>query len=138
MSLKSKFGTVKNAETDGVWVDVVANEDGSVCRVKIRRSGRRNKDYVKSFEKHTKPYRRANLDKLDPEVDAKIMRAVLLDSVIVGWENVQLEEGANIPFAVEACEKVLAELPDLQDFIISKAGEIETFQEEAIQAEEKN
>ena len=97
MSLKSKFGTVKNAETEGAWVDVMQNEDGSMCRVKLRRSGRRNKDYTKSFDKHTKPYRRI-LDNLDPEIDAKVMRAVIVDSIVTEWENVQLEEGANLPF----------------------------------------
>ena len=137
MSLKSKFGTVKNAETEGAWVDVMQNEDGSMCRVKLRRSGRRNKDYTKSFDKHTKPYRRI-LDNLDPEIDAKVMRAVIVDSIITEWENVQLEEGVNLPFNTANVENVLSELPDLQDFILRKAGEIETFQEQALEAEAKN
>ena len=137
MSLKSKFGTVKNAETEGAWVDVMQNEDGSMCRVKLRRSGRRNKDYTKAFEKHTKPYRRI-LDNLDPEIDAKVMRAVIVDSIITEWENVQLEEGVNLPFNTANVENVLSELPDLQDFILRKAGEIETFQEQALEAEAKN
>ena len=137
MSLKSKFGTVKNAETEGAWVDVMQNEDGSMCRVKLRRSGRRNKDYTKAFDKHTKPYRRI-LDNLDPEIDAKVMRAVIVDSIITEWENVQLEEGVNLPFNTANVENVLSELPDLQDFILRKAGEIETFQEQALEAEAKN
>ena len=137
MSLKSKFGTVKNAETEGAWVDVMQNEDGSMCRVKLRRSGRRNKDYTKAFEKHTKPYRRI-LDNLDPEIDAKVMRAVIVDSIITEWENVQLEEGVNLPFNTANVENVLSELPDLQDFVLRKAGEIETFQDQALEAEAKN
>ena len=137
MSLKSKFGTVKNAETEGAWVDVMQNEDGSMCRVKLRRSGRRNKDYTKSFDKHTKPYRRI-LDNLDPEIDAKVMRAVIVDSIVTEWENVQLEEGINLPFNTANVENVLSELPDLQDFVLRKAGEIETFQEQALEAEAKN
>ena len=137
MSLKSKFGTVKNAETEGAWVDVMQNEDGSMCRVKLRRSGRRNKDYTKAFEKHTKPYRRI-LDNLDPEIDAKVMRSVIVDSIITEWENVQIEEGVNLPFNTANVENVLSELPDLQDFILRKAGEIETFQEQALEAEAKN
>ena len=137
MSLKSKFGTVKNAETEGAWVDVMQNEDGSMCRVKMRRSGRRNKDYTKAFDKHTKPYRRI-LDNLDPEIDAKVMRSVIVDSIITEWENVQLEEGVNLPFNTANVENVLSELPDLQDFILRKAGEIETFQEQALEAEAKN
>jgi hypothetical protein len=137
VSLKSKFGTVKNAETEGAWVDVMQNEDGSMCRVKLRRSGRRNKDYTKSFDKHTKPYRRI-LDNLDPEIDAKVMRSVIVDSIITEWENVQLEEGVNLPFNTANVENVLSELPDLQDFVLRKAGEIETFQEQALEAEAKN
>ena len=137
MSLKSKFGTVKNAETEGAWVDVMQNEDGSMCRVKLRRSGRRNKDYTKAFDKHTKPYRRI-LDNLDPEIDAKVMRSVIVDSIITEWENVQIEEGVNLPFNTANVENVLSELPDLQDFILRKAGEIETFQEEALEVEAKN
>lgn len=137
MSLKSKFGTVKNAETEGAWVDVMQNEDGSMCRVKLRRSGRRNKDYTKAFDKHTKPYRRI-LDNLDPEIDAKVMRSVIVDSIITEWENVQIEEGVNLPFNTANVENVLSELPDLQDFVLRKAGEIETFQEQALEAEAKN
>ena len=137
MSLKSKFGTVKNAETEGAWVDVMQNEDGSMCRVKLRRSGRRNKDYTKAFDKHTKPYRRI-LDNLDPEIDAKVMRAVIVDSIITEWENVQLDEGVNLPFNTANVENVLSELHDLQDFVLRKAGEIETFQDQALEAEAKN
>ena len=137
MSLKSKFGTVKNAETEGAWVDVMQNEDGSMCRVKLRRSGRRNKDYTKAFDKHTKPYRRI-LDNLDPEIDAKVMRAVIVDSIVTEWENVQLEDGVNLPFNTANVDKVLSELPDLQDFVLRKAGEIETFQDQALEAEAKN
>ena len=137
MSLKSKFGTVKNAETEGAWVDVMQNEDGSMCRVKMRRSGRRNKDYTKAFDKHTKPYRRI-LDNLDPEIDAKVMRSVIVDSIITEWENVQIEEGVNLPFNTANVENVLSELPDLQDFVLRKASEIETFQEQALEAEAKN
>ena len=138
MSLKSKFGTVKKAETEGAWVDVLQNEDGTTCRVKIRRAGRRNKDYSRSFEKHSKPYRRIGLENVDPEIDTKIMRNVIIDSVVTDWENVQLEAGVNIPFSVANLENVLIELPDLQDFIMAKAQEIETFQEQALEAEAKN
>lgn len=138
MSLKSKFGTNKQAEVEGTFVDVCANDDGTVCRVKLARSGRRNPKYLKALEKASKPFRNIGLDNLDPETDAKIMREVLADSVIVGWENMQLDENVNLDFSRANVIKVLEELPDLMDFISLKAGDIATFKEESLEAEAKN
>lgn len=137
MSLKSKFGTVKGAETEGVWIDILTNDDGSVCRFKIRRSGRLNKEYGKSLEKATKPYRKMS-DDIDPATDYKIWRKVICESIVTDWENVQIEEGINLEFSLVNLDKVLTDLPDLQDLIREKAADIETFQGEQQEAEAKN
>ena len=138
MSLKNKFGTNKQAEVDGAWVEVCRNDDGSICRVKIRRSGRRNAAYLKALEKAAKPYKNIGLDNLDAETDAKIMRNVLAEAVIVGWENVQLVDGENLEFSRENVLCVLEELPDLQDFISARAADIATFREAQLEADAKN
>ena len=138
MSLKSKFGTVKNAETEGAWITVEYNDDGTPIRFKVRRSGYRNKDYTRSLNKGLKPYANIKPGELDPEIDAKIMRRVLFESIVTEWENVRNEEGVEMAFNQTNLERILIEYPDLQAEIIMAAGRIETFQDQALEAEAKN
>ena len=137
MSLKATFSTSKSAETEGVLVDICDNADGSVCRWRIARAGRRNKAYTKALDKATRPYR-AIMNEIDSDLDDKIMAKVIAESIVLDWENTQLEEGINLPFSKENVMLVLTTLPDLIDVVNRKAGEMSTFRDQQLEDEAKN
>lgn len=137
MSLKASFGTNQKAEREGAWLEVCSNTDGSVTRIKIARAGRRNKAYTKAMEKETRPYR-AILNDLDAKTDDKITNTVLVNAIILDWENMQVEEGVNMPFTKENALQVLTQFPDLADLVNRKAWEAETFRAEQLEDEAKN
>lgn len=137
MSLQKSFAINKAAETEGTWIDICANEDGTVARFKIARASRRNKRYTKAMEKATKPFR-AILSDLDTKTDDAITAKVLAETILLDWEHVQDAPGSEIPFSQENALKVLMEYPDLADLVNNKAWQLETFREEQLEDDSKN
>jgi hypothetical protein len=137
MSLQKSFAVNKNAEVDGTWIEICANEDGTLARFKIARAGRRNKRYTKAMEKATKPYR-AVLKDLDAKTDDDITAKVLAETIVIAWEHVQDEPGKDLAFNAANVEMILQKYPDLIDLVNGKAWQRETFQEEQLEDEAKN
>lgn len=137
MSLKNSFATNKQSETAGVWIDICENVDGTTARMRIARAGRRNKAYMKAMEKATKPYR-AILDELDSKTDDRITATVLAETIVLGWENIQEEDGVNLPYTKENALRILTDLPDLADLVNKKAWDITTFRDTEVKDEVKN
>lgn len=137
MSLMKQFRTSKEAESNGKWIHICDNEDGTVCRFLIVRAGHRNKAYTKLMEKLTRPYR-AIIDKLDTKTDDTITATALSETVVIGWENVQDETGVDIPFSKEKAKELLVQLPDLMDTVNKAAWSINTFREQELEDEAKN
>lgn len=137
MSLQKSFAIDKSAETDGAWIEICANEDGTLAQFKIARAGRRNKRYTKAMEKATKPYR-AILGELDAKTDDKITADVLVESIILDWRDVQDEPGVSLPFSKDAARDLLQKYPDLIDLVNTKAWQMETFRESQLEDDAKN
>jgi hypothetical protein len=131
------FATNKTDESSGKWVDICVNADGTTCRFRLARAGRRNKSYAKAMEKATKPYR-AILNELDAKTDDKITATALSEAVILDWENTQLEEGVNVPYSKQAAFDLLVSLPDLCDMVNKLAWDQNTFREERLEDDAKN
>lgn len=129
MSLKKKFKTSSRLVEEGVWFDVTTNEDGTLCRVRLRRSGRSNRKWVASFRDNTAD---VDMDNLSVEEDEAITAKVFVEACVVDWEHLQLEDdGKEIPFSPEKALEILSD-PDwielLKDWQ-SKANGMAGFQE---------
>lgn len=137
MSLKGKFKTSTQLVRDGVWFDLTENSDKSKCRIRLRRHGRTNRDWVTAFRKHTAD---KDMDLITPEEDELITAAIFVDSCVVDWEGMQPEDdGNNVPFSKEAALELFAnpEWNDLLKECQAHANTRERFQAKA-EGEAKN
>lgn len=114
MNLFKTFGTDKDMEKDGIWIQYGETPDGKPVRFRIARAGGANTEYAKASEKALKPYRKMiQNDALEEELAQKILRKVFVDTVLLGWENVRNIDDKDIPFSKENAIDLFTKLPDL-------------------------
>ena len=100
MSLKGKFKTDSALTRDGAWFELAKNSDGTTARIRLRRYGRSNKDWVAAYRDETKD---VDLENISPEEDEAITVRVFTRACVVDWEHMQPEDdGNNIPFSKDA------------------------------------
>jgi hypothetical protein len=114
MSLKGKFKTDAGLTKEGVFFPLATNSDGTECRIKLRRHGRSNRDWVNAFRKHTAD---KDMDNITAEEDEAITANVFAESCVMGWEHMQPEDdGVELPFSVENAVKLFLD-PDWNDLL---------------------
>jgi hypothetical protein len=129
MSLKSKFKVNTSLASDGAWFTLCTNSDGSVCRVKLRRTGQSNPKWPLAFRTRGEG---KDLDSLTPDEDREFMAYVFSDAVVAGWENMQPDDdGKNWPCDEEHVVKLLGnpEWLDLRNDWRGKADSLAPFQD---------
>lgn len=139
MSLYSDFETNKDLETNGVKVEYGPNKDKTIPTFFIRRMSRSNKKYTKGLEKATRPHRRAiELETMQTSQAEKISMEVFVETILVGWENVQNRKNEVVPYTKEAATKLFNELPDFYDDLQGKASKASLFRDESVEEEAGN
>lgn len=137
MSLKSKYKVDTSLAAGGVWFTKATNSDKSVCRIKLRRSGRGNPDWNRVFREHS---RDLDTDNLSTEDDNRLMGGVFAEACVIDWEHLQPEDdGVELPFSTQAAVNLLSD-PDWLDLLTELQGNarnIEGFQDKR-EAEAKN
>jgi hypothetical protein len=68
----------------------------------------------------------------------KIRVNVFVNSILLGWDNVQKEDGTNISFSTQNAVELMTALPDLFDDLEKQAQELSLFVEDAQETEAKN
>lgn len=139
MSLFKQFGTSKEAEQDGIWVEYGPNEDGTIPGFKITRMTNTNKRWLKAHERITRPHRFA-IDRktIDEGLAQKLMIQVLAEGILLDWRNVNDEDGKPLAFTKENAVWLLLALPDLYNELNQKANEVANFRKEERELEAKN
>lgn len=113
-ALFSQYATDADIESKGRWLNFGENPDGTVCRIRVARSGGNNRKYNKAVEVATRPHRRAiNMNILPEDKMMNIMIDVLAETVVLEWEHVQDGNGVEIPFSEKEVKSLLKSLPDL-------------------------
>lgn len=139
MSLYSQFQTDKDIEKTGVVLEYGKTKEGKIIAIRIARAGGANTRYTKLMEAATKPYRRQlQNETLDNDIAEGITQKVYAQSVILGWENVQDQNGNEMVFNVENCIKLFKDLPDLWADIQNQATRAALFRQEILEADSKN
>ncbi len=140
MSIFKQFATDSNKETEGVKIEYGANKDGSIPSVTIRRMGKSNKRYAKALEVATRPHKRAiELETLAEGVAEKIFKSVFVETVVVGWENIQPnDDGTNMPFTKANALDVFEKLPEFYDDLQEQSKKISLFRNDSMEDEAKN
>jgi len=129
--LRKLYGTDTNKETDGIWQDM-----GDGIRMLIARVG--NPKYQKLFQKLSKPHRKAiRRGNLKEDVAEKLMIECTAETILLGWEGVELD-GKALPYNKANAIMILTDFKDLKEYVNDFANEMEAYmQEDAEEAEEK-
>lgn len=139
MSLYKQFKTDANLETKGILLEYGESANGKPTTIRIARSGGANKRFMKAIETKTRPYRQQiRLGTLDPDLDLRLNKECFAETVVLGWENVQDENGNEMPFSVANCLKLFNDLPELFLDIQAQSQRVALFREEVLEDDAKN
>lgn len=145
LKMSPLFKTFKadaNLEKTGILLEYgTTKRDGKevpVC-IRIARAGGANSQFDKVMEHKTKPYKRLiQSDSLDKKVSERIMREVYAETVVLGWENVQNEEGEFLEYNTQNVISIFEQLPDLFTDVVTQSQKQSLFRAEVIEADAKN
>lgn len=86
-----------------------------------------------------KPYRRQiQNETMESALVERIVKEVYAETVVLGWENVEDENGNAMEFSVENCIKLFDDLPDLFRDIQEQSQRAALFRAEVREADAKN
>ena len=167
MSLYDQFQTNPDKETNGVPVAFAPNQDKTIPIFTLARMGKMNKEYTKALEKATRPYRRQiELKTMDPDVAESVFMDVFIQTILRGWQNVQLpvkvdgkpvyelDEATGavkldakkkpmrkvevLAFNETNARRLFTELPDLYEDLQAEAVTVSNYHDEMLEDEAKN
>lgn len=139
MSLYKQFKTDNSLEKEGIVLEYGENSKGKPIAIRIARAGGANKAYEKRMEIRVKPYRRQiQNETMESALVERIVKEVYAETVVIGWENVEDENGNPMEFSVENCIKLFDDLPDLFRDIQEQSQRAALFRAEVREADAKN
>lgn len=126
-------------EQNGVRIEFQVNDDNSVPTFIVARMGPMNQKYNKALERITHPYKRQlELRTLPNEKAEELMQKVFVNSILLGWEHVQDENGQDIVFSAENALALFKQLPDIYYDLQRQAQDASLFRLEEQEAAAKN
>ena len=133
-SIYDLYGTDKELEKNGVWIEYPGGEMFKVARIGTNESA-----YGKLLRQKTKHLRRKiETDTMDFDVLSKIMMDVFVQTSLLDWKNVNGSDGKAIDFNRDNALELMRRLPDLFDDLHTQAQALSTFQKEAVEKDSKN
>lgn len=123
-----------NKEADGVWVDFVEG-----IRLKIARA--RNSKYVEFLRSLTENKRKEiRNDDIKTEDFADILMQVRAKTILLGWENIQDDNGNEILYSYEQALEFFRdkELKDFYNFVVGVSENINNYKKDLVKESEKN
>lgn len=138
MSLRKTFKTDRDAEVQGVWIEVGINDHNQEpIKIHLSRMSAANKRYTKELNRVTKPHQSAiQNDALDNDLAKKMLQEVFADTVLLGWENLPKSELTGVETDTELLEfnrdnalALFRELPDMYDDWEARANKAAAFRE---------
>lgn len=128
MGIFDTFETDAKAESEGKWFNFPANKDGSKPGFLLARMARTNPRYQAALEAVGKTFKtEIKLDVLSEELAYEPMLEVFLDTILLGWRNVQNKEGQEITFSKENARELFKKLPALYDVLRENANSLSAF-----------
>lgn len=131
MDLKKMFGTDAAAEKEGIWYDL-----GNGAQIKVARLGNENNKRVS--KRISAPYKfQIQRGTLSDDVQLKLSIAAIAESILIDWKGL-IYEGVAIDYSIDNATKLLTELKDFRDQVMVVANDLQQYQKEEVQEEEKN
>jgi hypothetical protein len=133
-SIYEKFATDKKAEQEGIMLDY-----GDGLEIRIARAGGSNIKFEKVVQQKFKKYDRLlKNDLLETEQMREVMREVLAETVVLGWNGVTDKEGNPLTFNKENCIQLFKNLPDLFEDVLEQSRKSALFKQTLLEAEAGN
>jgi len=111
----NKLKTNQQKEVDGVWVD---GPEG--LRLKVARN---TNPYIRKFlVKH-------NRHRLDTDASSEIMKKGFAKHVLLGWQNLQGEDGKDIEYSSDKAEELFKDVPDFFDMVVMYSNDADLFKD---------
>ncbi len=136
MSLYTMFATDKEAEKDGVLIDL-----GGV-RFLLARAGGANAEFARVFQNKAEPYQTAiNQKTLGESVGNRILAEAYAEAVVLGWETEEPEDsgkwknyiedsdGKKMKFSVVNCVRLFTDLPELFSTIRDASANVSLYRQ---------
>lgn len=126
MDLSTIFSTDQQLEITGRWFNF-----GEKARVKIaRQNNPKNREAVRRV---FAPYREATIGGAHDDTTAvKLLIEVMADSILVGWEGLT-EKGQPLPYSKENAVRLLTNLPNFRDWVVTQAQRMENFKDKSME-----
>jgi len=139
MSLYKQFKTDTKLEKEGILLQYGTNSKGQPICIRVARAGAGNDQYVKRMEAKVKPHRRLiQNETIERAVLLSIIREVFAETVVLGWEGVEDENGKPLSFSKDNAIKLFTDLPDLFEDIQEQAQKAALFRADIREADAKN
>jgi hypothetical protein len=137
--LYAQFKTDNHLEKEGILLEYGENSKGKPICIRVARAGGANNAYTKRMEARVKPYRRQiQNETMETALVERLVKEVYAETVILGWENVEDENGNDMDFTVENCIKLFDDLPDLFRDIQEQSQRAALFRAEVREVDAKN
>jgi len=119
-------------ETEGVWVDFAAG-------VRLRIARLANPRFQERIFALAHRNGAAESEPTKEERDQQLRRAVA-ETVLVGWDQVEEEDGSPMPYSPERALEVLSDpgLRDLYEFVLRRAQDVELYRRRRLEAHAGN
>lgn len=109
MGTYESFATNAGMEQEGIWIDY-----GDAGSFRVARAGGSNKNFTRSFQRLTKPHRKAiQADAMNDDTQRAIMMEVFIDSALLAWKGVTGKDGKTLSFSKKNAKALFEDLPDL-------------------------
>jgi len=126
MSTYKKFKNSDRLEKDGIVLDL-----GDSGKFRIARAGGENKSYQARLEAAMRPHRRAlQNNSMSNDAAEDILKGVIIDTVLLGWDGVTDFEGKPMSFSKQNAATLFDDLPDLFAAIRDAASDGNLFRED--------
>lgn len=133
-NIYDKFGTDRKLEQEGITLDY-----GDGLELRIARAGGSNTKFEKAVQAKMRKFGlQAKHDLLDPDQMREVMREVLAETVVLGWNGVTNREGEALPFNRDNCIQLFKDLPDLFEDVLEQSRKAALFKTTVLEAEAGN
>lgn len=140
MSIYSRYKTDPVLESQtGVLLNYGPNSKKKDFCIRIRRAGGANDAYFKRMDARAKPQRKAiQSETIGREGIHDLLKDVYADTIVIGWENAEDENGNELAFNKENVLKIFADIPDIWEDVLEQSQRAALFRQQVLEEDAKN
>jgi len=130
-SIYGLFGTDKEMERSGIWLDY-----GKFGSFLIARAGGSNDRFQKAMERLSRPHRKqiAN-ETLDDDIANDLLLKAFAEAVVLSWKGIKDKDGREMPFTRDNVIKLFKDLPDLFVDVREQAQKSANYRSEEVETD---